>query len=119
MNSLVLLGSLLLVFNILLTGIFRHYMRGIGPKRGGALSGYLSLFLGVFILQNQATIALITPTVSMIIGVLSLVGIIFVFAPISNPQSYLGPFGHVIKFATEIGWVSGYLISIFIIAWGL
>lgn len=104
-------GGVVLGINVLLTFLLQR-MKHIGIKRSAAISGWVSLLVGALILVVQKGFSFITPTMSLVFGIVTVFAILFIVLPALMPHANMGFLKHPVKFFMVVGYFIGYIMAI-------
>jgi hypothetical protein len=90
-------------------------LKGIGKKRGAAISGWISLFVGSIIIINSGRIG--TNQLSFyflsITGMITILAILFIFLSKDKPQVFLMKFFNgFFTLLLEFGWLIGIFMPV-------
>lgn len=86
----------------------------IGPKMSGAISGWISALIGIFILYSRKVsfMSILSVSSSLYIGISVAVVLVFLYFYASNVRNRSGFFGNVGYFLTRTGWVIGFIMGL-------
>jgi len=93
-------------------------MKWIGPTRGNAIGGWVSFLTGALLLYNQDLLNFLNINIALGMGVLSVIGVIFVFAGATAPQLYQTVFKYPINAFTTVGSFIGYVVGLLLAIFG-
>ena len=104
------LGGVIFLLNLVLFFLLM-FMRRIGPVRSAGISGWVAMLFGALVLVIQKGITAITSSIALVMGIVSVFGVIFVIIPALSPHANLGLLKYPIRFFTFIGWFIGYIVA--------
>lgn len=105
------LGGIVIATNLLLT-ILLQAMKGIGLKRSAAISGWVSLIVGLIILVIDKGVQFVSSALALILGLVVVFAILFIILPALMPHAHLTVFRYPVKFFTKSGYFIGYAMGV-------
>ncbi|MCK4796400.1 MAG: hypothetical protein KAT05_03410 [Spirochaetes bacterium] len=108
-----------LFLGILILNVFIYYLvnklSGVGPIRGGALSGWISSFIGISVMVNDGempTFGIKESDFISIYGIIAIISILLVFVGKDDPSMYNKPIiGELLYYIPRIGIIMGVIVA--------
>lgn len=101
--------------------ILTNQLKGVGLKRGAAITGWVSLFVGSALIVNSGKIhyTQLSFYLLSITAAIAILAMLFIFVSKDKPQVFLSIFKGFFTLLVDLGWIIGIVMPIILAILGI